>query len=270
MNSYESLFGRIRQVRKRWRSQVLVRGLSLFIASTIGLLVLGVWGADLFGFKPAAVWVMRLFTGGTVLFVGWYFLYVPLRVRVSNVQIAQYIEENYPQLEDRLVAAIEYGSQDAASSGMIDLLIKDALDKTSRVDLSVFVNRKRLVSFGSLGLGALLVLFALLNWGPSFFPYGFSHLYAPWTEASLGTSMMIKVTPGDIEVAKGSDQQVGAQLVGFDSPDVRLYTRPEASAAWNPLVMDPNPGLCPRRGRDTEQCRPTGQARGSQAAGRHH
>ena len=241
MNSYESLLARVRQVRRKWRSQVLVKVISLFLVSAIALLLLGVWGADLFGFRPAAVWLMRLLAGGTVLFVAGYFLYLPLRAHVSDVQVAQYVEENYPQLEDRLVAAIEFGAQNPASSGMIDLLIRDALDKTSRVDLSIFLNRRRLLSFGVLGITACLSLFGLLNWGPSFFPYGFSHLYVPWAEASLGSSMMIKITPGDIEIPKGSDQQVRAQLIGFDSPEVRLYVQPEASNTWNALSMEPDP-----------------------------
>ena len=59
MNSYESLRERIRMVRRRWRTQILIRGVSLFLASSIALLVLGVWGADLFGFKPFALWSMR-------------------------------------------------------------------------------------------------------------------------------------------------------------------------------------------------------------------
>ncbi len=240
MNPYESLLTRIRQVRKRWRSQVLVKGISLFLISAIALLVLGVWGADLFGFKPAAVWAMRFLTGCTVLFVAWYFLFVPLHARVSDVQIAQFIEEQYPQLEDRLVTAVEYGQQGRSLSGIIDLLIKDALDKTSRVDFSIFLNRKRLASFGMLGAASILALLALLTWGPSFFPYGFSNLYVPWTEASLGSSMMIKIVPGDIQIAKGSDQLIQARLIGFDSPDVRLYLQPEAANQWNASAMEPD------------------------------
>ena len=160
MNSYESLLTRVRQVRRRWRAQVLIRGMALFFASAIALLVLGVWGADLFGFKPSAVWFMRFLTGGIALFIAWYFLYLPLRLRVTDVKIAQFIEEKYPQLEDRLVAAIEYGKPSAAPSGMIDLLIKDALNKTARVDFSIFLNRKRLAAFGGIGLGSFLLLFA--------------------------------------------------------------------------------------------------------------
>jgi hypothetical protein len=60
MNSYENLLARIVQVRRRWRSRVLVKGIAFFLASLIILLALSVWGANLFGFKPAAVWIMRL------------------------------------------------------------------------------------------------------------------------------------------------------------------------------------------------------------------
>jgi hypothetical protein len=241
MSAHEKLLAKVRQVRRRWRTQVLVRGISIFLTSAIAILILGVWGADLLGFKPATVWVMRFLTAGAVLFVTWYFLYRPLRVHVSDVAAAQYIEEKYPQLEDRLVTAIEYGDRTTSSPGLIDLLLRDALGKAAHIDFSVFLNRKRLASFGTLGLGAFLILFALLNWGPSFFPYGFSHLYAPWTEASLGSAMMITVRPGNTELAKGSDQLIDARLVGFDSPNVLLYRQAAETGRWDSIAMDPDP-----------------------------
>ncbi|MBN2243250.1 MAG: hypothetical protein JW793_11225 [Acidobacteria bacterium] len=241
MTSYENLLENIRKVRRRRRSQVLVRGVAILLASSTALLVLGIWGADLYGFKPAAVWIVRILTGGLVVFAAWHFLYRPLRVRASDVRVAQYIEEKYPQLEDRLVTAVEVGKSRTRDSGMIRLLIRDAFDKTARVDFSVFLNRGRLAAFGVLGLGALGALAALLAWGPSFIPYGFSNLYAPWTEASLGSARMILVFPGNVEIAKGSDQLIDAQLVGFDSPDVRLYRQAAASGPWNCTVMEPDP-----------------------------
>ncbi len=241
MTSYESLLAQVRQVRRRWRTQVLVKGLSLFLVSAVALLVLGVWGADLFGFKPAAVWTVRIVAGSSILFIAWYFFCLPLRARVSDVQIARFIEERYPQLEDRLVAAIEYGPQATKSSGIIDLLIRDALEKSRRIDFSVFLNRRRLAFSGLLGIAACACLFVLFTWGPSFFPYGFRQVYAPWTRASVGSPMMIRIVPGDIEIAKGSDQEIRAQLIGFDSPDVRLYLQPETSDRWDAMAMDPDP-----------------------------
>ncbi|MBN2321570.1 MAG: hypothetical protein JXR49_21005 [Acidobacteria bacterium] len=241
MTSHEIISARIRQVRRRWRSQVLIRGISIFLASAIALLILGIWGAELFGFKPVAVWCLRILTGGMVLFTAWYFLYRPLRVRVSDVVVAQYIEEKYPQLEDRLVTAAEYGSRNTPNAGMINLVILDALKQTSRVDFSVFLNRKRLAAFGILGLAASCALLALLVWGPSFFPYGFSNLYAPWMDASGYSPIMIMVAPGDAEIAQGSDQLIDAQLVGFDSPDVRLFRRSGKSDRWSSSIMEPDP-----------------------------
>src|SRR5437867_4204797 len=239
MQTFKNLEVRIREVRRKWRAQVLIKGVSLFLASSICVLVLGVWGADLFGFKPAAVWIMRLITGSAVLYVGVRFLYFPLRKRVSDVQVAQYIEERYPRLEDRLVTAVEFGHGSRISPGMLDLLIKDALDKMSRVDFSVFVDRRRLLTYGGIAGLALISLIALLSWGPSFFPYGFDKLYVSWTQASVNNTLLIHVTPGNLEVAKGSDQQIKAQLVGFDTPDVKLYVQPETAAIWTPYVMEP-------------------------------
>ena len=241
MSSYESLLARVRQVRARWRAQVLVRGIAISLAFTAAMLVLGVWGADLFAFKPAAVWFFRFLTGSTVLCIAWYFLYLPMRVRVDDVAVAQFIEEKYPQLEDRLVTAIEYGNRKTSDSGMIDLLIQDALKQTSRVDFSIFLNRQRLAAFGILGFGSVLMLFALLTWGPSFFPRGFSNLYAPWTGASHGFAMTIRVLPGNIEIARGSDQLIDAKLVGFESASVRLYRQVAESDSWDATTMETDP-----------------------------
>jgi hypothetical protein len=53
--------------------------------------------------------------------------------------------------------------------------------------------------------------------------------------------MMIMVVPGNIEIARGSDQLIDAQLVGFDSPNVLLHRRLSESSPWNSTTMEPNP-----------------------------
>src|SRR5262245_7774359 len=126
MSSYQMLLHRVRLVRRKWLLQALVKGLGLFVASAIAMLVLGVWGADLFGFTPVAVWTLRVITAAVFVYVGARFLWRPLRRRISDVQVAQYIEERYPHLEDRLVTAVEFGGGARISPGMLDLLIRDA------------------------------------------------------------------------------------------------------------------------------------------------
>jgi hypothetical protein len=240
MDTYRNLLSRVQQVRRRWWTQMAVKGVSIFLAFAIALLLFGIWGADLFGFRPAAVWSIRVVIAiGMGLTIG-RFLVLPLRRRITDVQIAQYIEERYPHLEDRLVTAVEFGRDPRIPSGMLNLLIADTLDKTSRIDFSVFTDRKRILAYGSLGLSAFLLLLVLLNWGPAFLPYGFSELYVPWTHAAIGTPMSIDVKPGNTEVGKGADQEFRAQLIGFDSPEVKLFVQPDKpGAAWNALAMEP-------------------------------
>lgn len=239
MSSYPMLLSRVRVVRRRWRAQMLLKGISLFLACSIALLASGVWGADLLGFKPAAVWLIRLAAGGAVVFVALHFLYLPLRRRITDVQIAQFVEEHFPQLQDRLITAVEFGRGPGVPSGMLDLLIRDALEKTNRLDLSVFTGRGRLAAYGVLGLAAFLALFALMTWGPEFFHFGFDRLYRPWTEAAGDSGRAITVTPGDLDIARGADQQIKAQLVGFDGRDVQLFVLPGSAAGWTPLLMEP-------------------------------
>lgn len=239
MSSYQMLLSRVRLVRSRWRAQMLAKGIALFLACSAAMLILGVWGADLFGFRPAAVGLTRIVAGAAVVFVAVYFLYLPLRRRITDIQIAQFVEEHFPQLQDRLVTAVEFGQETAVSSGMLDLLIRDALDKTNRVDLSIFIKRKKLAVYGSLGAAAFIALMALMTWGPEFFHYGFHRLYMPWTEASGDARLMITVSPGNLEIAKGADQQIKAKLVGFDARDVKLYLVPGTGGSPAPMAMEP-------------------------------
>ncbi|MGA2264695.1 MAG: DUF4175 family protein, partial [Acidobacteriota bacterium] len=241
MNSYQSLLSRIRVVRRRWRVQRVAKGLALFLVAAIALLLLGIWGADLFGFKPAAVWAMRLLTGGAAAYTAFRFFILPLRRRITDIQIAQYVEERYPHLEDRLITAVEFGEGKTISPGMLDLLIKDAMEKTGRVDLSVFLDRRRMAIYSAVGVGTFVLLVMLLSWGPPFFHYGFDRLYVQWASAAPRSPFFIEILPGDIEIPKGMDQQVKAQLIGFDSGDVKLFLQSLTETTWTPFTMEPEP-----------------------------
>src|SRR4030095_16111191 len=59
-----------------------------------------------------------------------------------------------------------------------------------------------------------------------------------WTEAAA-SPLLIQVVPGDAELGKGADQQIKAQLVGFDSPDVKLMVQPETGTVWSSYAMEP-------------------------------
>jgi hypothetical protein len=244
MTGYRQIQSRIHLVRRRWRTRMIVKGLSLSLVFTIALLVLGVWGADLFGFKPAAVWLARILSIGAVGYTVLRFLILPAGRRITDLQIARHVEERYPELQDRLVTSVEFGGNSAQDSGLVDLLIRDALDKTSKLDFSVFTGHRHLLIYGALGIGSALILISLMTWGPSYFHYGFDRLYVPWTEASATAGYTIVVEPGNAEIARGSDLPVKAQLIGFDSSDVKLFTLTGTGNSWVPQGMEPEQRGC--------------------------
>ena len=241
MTGYDRLLGRTRLVRRRWRLQKLAQGAALLSASAVALLLLGLWGADLFGFSGGAVWAARIIAAGSATYAAVRFIWLPSRRRISDVQCAQYVEERFPQLQDRLVSAVEFGTSAGDGLGMVDLLIRDTLEKSSRLDFSIFVDRRMLAIYGAVAAVPVLFLGALLLWGPSFFRYGFQRLYVPWTQSQDAAAVSIRVSPGDKEIARGSDQQIEASLVGFDSQEVRVLVQPEGWSAWQPAVMEPRP-----------------------------
>ncbi len=229
---------RIRFVRRGWQIRTLAKGMAILSALAAGLLILGVWGAGIFGFTPAAIWIARLATGCAVLFAASRFLYFPLSRRISDVQVAQFIEERFPQMEDRLITAVEYG-ESAEDCGLIGLVTRDALEKSDGFDFSVFEDRQKVISYCAVTALAILALISLVVWGPPVLPYGFGRLYAPWEGAEGTAAMRIEVAPGDSEINRGSDQQILARLIGFDTRGVTLFTRAEDAVAWVPLAMEP-------------------------------
>lgn len=212
--------------------------MAILSALAAGLLILGVRGADIFGFTPTAIWIARLATGCVILYAALRFVYFPLRRRISDVQVAQFIEERFPQLEDRLITAVEYG-ESAPRSGLIGLVTQDALDQSDRIDFSLFEDRRKVLSYCAVTALSTLALAGLVLWGPPVLPYGFGRLYLPWEGAAGTAAMRIEVTPGEREINRGSDQQILARLVGFDTREVALYTQAEKSTAWIRLAMEP-------------------------------
>jgi hypothetical protein len=241
MDSRALLLSRIREVHRRWKTRLLVRGIAATTVALTLLAVLGVWGVDLLGFRPGAIFAARLVSASAAIFGAIRWILIPLLKRVPDVQIARYVEEHFPRLQDRLVTAVEFQGRPQISPGMLDLVVRDALDKTNRINLGVFSDWRRVIAYGSLGAGSVFLLFLLLQWGPAFFSYGFVRIYAPWTSASEGTALRIEVVPGDADVALGADQLVRARLIGFDARDVRLFQREERAAGWGAHAMEPVP-----------------------------
>src|SRR5690242_11582854 len=98
-NSRQELVNVIREVRRRWRMRLALRGAIVVVAGAVATLLIASWGLQTARFSPASITGGRiaLFTIVAALIALW--LIRPLRRRVSDIQVALYVEEHEPSLQ---------------------------------------------------------------------------------------------------------------------------------------------------------------------------
>ena len=97
----------IRSVRNRWRQRLAVRGAVVVVAGTLLALFLSASSLQALRFSPSAIITFRFVAVGVFIALVWYFLARSMRRRVSDTQVAMYLEENDPTLEAAILSAIE-------------------------------------------------------------------------------------------------------------------------------------------------------------------
>jgi hypothetical protein len=155
----------IRQVRSRWRAKLLLRGGIIVVGG--GLLALGLasWGLQTYKFSPASVVGFRAAVIGIFLALVALWFIRPLRKRVSDLQVALYVEEHEPSLQQAILSAVDAGGTGGTASAgaaevpsvILERMIEQAVEKSRAIDGGRSVGRVALQRHG-LVLGTLVAL----------------------------------------------------------------------------------------------------------------
>ena len=116
MLNYESeprtaLIDVIRQVRQRWRLKQAVRGAVGFLAATILALVASAYALEALKFTPGAIITFRVALLLAAAGLAAWFLVRPLLRKVSDEQVALYLEEHEID-PDHIRAAVDAGADE--------------------------------------------------------------------------------------------------------------------------------------------------------------
>src|SRR5688500_13423554 len=106
---YDELRSVIRDVRRRWRLRLALRGLTWVIGAVAVVLLIASAGMERVGFTPQSILVSRVVAYAVILGVAALFLLRPLVRRVSDQRVALYLEEHEPTLDAAVVSAVEQG-----------------------------------------------------------------------------------------------------------------------------------------------------------------
>src|SRR5688572_6547659 len=206
----------INRVRSRIKTGRILRG----VAITLGLTAVALIGAALLAARyqqrPGLLLLLRLAPVVIALASAAWFVLRPVRERLSDNQIARFLEEKF-KLDDRVTTVVEYSEEARdASPVILQHLANDADSRVATTDINEAVDMRRAYAYGA-GAGlAWVAIFVALFLFPSV-KTGITALYDPSGEGVQADTMFIEVTPTSSRVPRGSDQKIKAKLNGFDA-----------------------------------------------------
>jgi hypothetical protein len=232
------LIGIIAEVRRRWRLKLALRGvvriLAILLVFFLAAAALMQWDR----FSPVSIVLARVALAVTVLTAVYWFLIRPLRQRVTDEQVALYLEEHEPSLQATLLSAVESSRSGNASesAALVKRVIEQALEVCSRLNSAHRVEMRPLqrnaVALSAVALFALLAVAV----GPAFLRHALSAMLRV-ASVQAASPYRIEVTPGNATVPKGADQTITAALIGFASEDVVLMVRRTPTGEFEPVPL---------------------------------
>src|SRR4029453_17801725 len=171
----------IRSVRNRWRLRLGLRGAVVVVAGTILALLLSASGLESFRFSAGAIIAFRILS--VAIFVGllFYGLVWPLRRRVTDAQVAMYLEECDPTLESAIISAVEAAAHAEAggnthSPRLVEKLVEQAIDQCRALDHGRLAERAALRNQGVMLAGIAALTALVITFGPAYIRHGLSAL----------------------------------------------------------------------------------------------
>ena len=234
----------IGEVRTRWRMKLALRGAVAVAAIGFGLFLLAAYGMEWARFSGASIIASRVAMLVVLGASAYWFLFVPLRRRVTDEQVAMYLAEYEPSRQATLLSAVESSRSGHVpeSTALVRRVVEQAIDACQRMEASHRVEQRPLRRYGAaLGAVGLIALLALAI-GPAFLRNAMSAMLLLSSDVEAASPYRIEVKPGNLTVPKGADQTISAKLLGFDSEDVtmRVQRTPGGPFESLPLVRNEN------------------------------
>jgi hypothetical protein len=242
----QDLFAIIAHVRTRWRTKLALSGAVRLLAVAFGLFVLAAYGMETVRFTTTSIVVARIGLVLGLIAAALWFVVRPLRRKVTDEQVALYLEEHEPSLQATLLSAVESsrnGGIAAESAALVQKVVEQAIEAVSRMDAARRADQAPLKRW-ALGLGGVAAAAVLVVMvGPAFLRNAASALLLVSRSIEAAVPYRLDVQPGSKEVPKGADQAVKVKLFGFNSDKVVLRAQRNTASAtpnWEevPLVRN--------------------------------
>ncbi|PYQ95855.1 MAG: hypothetical protein DMF97_16300, partial [Acidobacteria bacterium] len=205
-------------VRRRWRTLLAE------------MLALGTHGAPR---ALAAVAIIALVGATAALLLGLW----PLRRVPGDRQVARFIEEQTPSLDDRLVSAVDV-AHSPSRAALAELMLSDAAKRAREIEPHRIVPAEALRRAGFQAAASVLVFAAVLAVGWS---TARQAVDAVWLTA-FPDRLTLQVTPGHARIKAGTAFAVQARLIGNRAPVIAQVQIADGSGWRGREMITDQPG----------------------------
>lgn len=259
---YKNLESELTLGLRAWRRSRLQRGLAISLLGLLFLFGLIFLATPALSAFPTLWWVLL---GAGIL--GWLgltaqYLVLPLRHRPNLTQIARHIEEQNPDLEDRLVTAVEFGRNAPAFSAkiknetdeppanpnaLLQRLLQDAIKHTTKIDFPQqleirFARLWRILA----AVATVLAIVAFFGWSGAL-RLRLNQFYTTVNNAPK-VLLGLQISPGDARVRHGETVEIVAKTPDETVIKASIYvaigkhaalaTNRQQQAAWSANDME--------------------------------
>ncbi len=237
LSRYTTLIDRLKVLRSVYAKNRAAWGILITLSLALGFAFLGLWLNSIFVF-PVEARVGYLGLASLVLVIAVsYFCLRPILYKPSLESLALRLEEKFPELNNRLIAALQLAKNlednpEHYSTDMIEAVIEQADSTAQELNLQEIVDRNPIKRTGRVTASLAIIFLVFTFLFPTAFKnslYIFSH---PLTEFVSPQKFFFEVSPGNAELAKYSDLKIKVNVEGEKPGKIKLYWRNEG-ATWN-------------------------------------
>ena len=230
---YAELQTRILETRRVWKRSLFWTGFAIVLTGVIALLA-GEAIVDWLMPLPNPVRIALLAVGvGVTGYLLYKYLVQPLRASLTLRDVALNVERNHPNLEDRLVSAIEFGnreSDDPIEAHMLQRLLEDTTQQTKGIDFKATIDHSR--TRKHVGIAALVFVgccvLALLF--PKEIHTSLLRVLVPWEKTDPILTTHLTIEPGNARILRGKSLPIHVTVTGKSAEKVILtYGSAQAS-----------------------------------------
>ena len=225
---YAELQARISGARRVWKRSLFWTGFAIVLTGVIALLV-GEAIVDWLMPLPSAVRVALLAVGaGVIGYLLYKYLVQPLRTSLTLRDVALNVERNHPDLEDRLVSALEFGNResvDPIEAHMLQRLLEDTVARVKGINFKATIDHSR--ARKHVGIAALVVVgcVVLSLLFPSEIHTSLLRVLVPWEKTDPILTTRLAVEPGNARILRGKSLPIHVTVTGKSAAKVVLTYR---------------------------------------------